>query len=197
MKTSTMLLFSGIAILPGPAAAQTDASRDTPPINIQIAEARGTPFHARLGAHTSLVPGRLAGPFLPHRPEAAAAPDSSADPLFGEVLLPTLLATMAADALGGWLFFCAALAERGSQHACDLGAIGLALGVGIPVAGSALAASRFGARLKPALLGSVAGLGLGWLAVLGTGFESSLVAALVFSSVHATATTLGGLAFDQ
>ena len=164
MKTSTILLFSGIAILPGPAAAQIDASRDRPPISIQIAEARRTPFHARSGAHTSLVPGRLAGSFLPlraagYRPahpfqEAVQeAPDSS--PSFVRVFVPTLVATYLADFVGFWAFIC--WGYGGGSDCIDNEATNLALWVTVPVVVPAITAGRISGRHLSGFVGSALG----------------------------------------
>lgn len=183
--TLPSLMLAGSTAFPVGASAQAaPPSAKSAPLSAAVAEVRRSPFYA-----TSSVDGLSRSSTLASVPVPDVGdrldPDSAKGPSFRRVFWPTLGAVF----LSEFVFLYTVLPDQGS------GLAGGVFGTAVVVAGPAATAKAMGARFPQGLLGSAAGVGLGYglfrLGIGAFGLDDS-VAYWTIPITHALLTTVIG-----
>ena len=159
-------LLAACVALPAGASAQT-----APPtaaagsLSAAMAEARRTPFHNATGAD-GLVMVRLAGVPVPQAGDRQV-PDSATGPSFRRVFWPTAAGVLLTELA----FFY--IIHRDCDTTSGGCTAGLLMGTLAVIVGPPTAATIAGGSFSKGVLGSLAGLGLGW-ALFGLGLSLGL-----------------------
>lgn len=170
----------GLAVLP---------TKGTGLVRAAMAEARRSPFYNATGE--GLVMGQLAGVPVPYAGDRPA-PDSARGPSFRRIFLPTIGGVLLSE-----LAFVLGVRHCDSDSGGGATAAGcltsLLMGTAALILGPPTVARIAGGSFGKGVLGSVAGIGLGWaLFRLGTGFGlvDDSVAYWVFPAAQALLTTV-------
>lgn len=188
-------LLNGIGLaactaLPAGSTAQTaPPTMDARTLGSAISEALRSPFHASTAVKGLPVagPGGISVP----RAEERQSPDSARGPSFHRVFWPTLAATALTE-----LLFLGSLINAVYCQGSRCGTTALAATSAAMVLGPPAAASLGGGSFAGGLLGSAAGLALGW-GLFQSGTEMGLddfIGAWAIPVAHALLTTFGSIA---
>ena len=155
----SLMLAASVAFPVGAGAQTAPPSTKSAPLSAAMAEARRSPFYTTSNVEglTIVELALFPGPHVGDRPD----PDSAQAPSFHRVFWPTLGAVFLSDvALNYGILHCSSDSGAGTS---DVGcAGGLLLGTTTLVVGPPAVASIMGARFTQGLLGSAAGVGLGY-----------------------------------
>ena len=155
----SLMLAASVAFPVGAGAQTAPPSTKSAPLSAAMAEARRSPFYTTSNVEglTTVELALFPGPHVGDRPD----PDSAQAPSFHRVFWPTLGAVFLSDvAFIYGILHCSSDSGAGTS---DVGcAGGLLLGTTTLVVGPPAVASIMGARFTQGLLGSAAGVGLGY-----------------------------------
>lgn len=170
------LMLAAFAVFPVGASAQAVPPFKFAPLSAAMAEARLSPFHATSSVGRLSIIGMdlVAAPHVGDRSD----PDSTEGPSFHRVFWPTL---------GGVLLSEFAFLTAVFDDEPDLSS--QVFGTAVMVVGPPAVARIMGARFIPGLLGSAAGLGIGF-GLIGLGLELDDAFVVAVPITHALLTTI-------